>query len=419
MRVSVYTRRLAVVAVAVVTLSTGTGTAAFAAPGAHNVPAGMVTAGQADKPLHAPDPVDIKAKPKATTCKTRCVRVGPAPAPAVTSASVRKLAKSAAAADTGFVAWPDWCDTNVNQGIFYDRTEACESLGITLQTINIVDDEEIVVGEIVLVFVSYSYLSTTSASWVHEVQTQALSAWGDATLAAVTAVAESDFGCRPQGYTFNGGAMLPLHTARQGVADFTAASTATGSVGYCTTEWSLIFDVPTYNFWELDLPTVQVRCDNATGGTSSPGCVFPDYPAALIYSISAHPSLALHVFEAQQSGLPGGSYDAPLSRNTDEILNDANREEACGDALTIAGLSCDEYPPASSQQGLAFEEGAGRRTSEGCYFDDLPINQTGPYGVSVCMIEEGDQDAQGGLNSQFYRANRVLDGDPFVIFLSE
>jgi hypothetical protein len=417
MRVSVYTRRLAVVAVAVVTLSTGT--AAFAAPAANNVPAGMVTAGQANQPIHAADPVGIKARAKdVPACKTRCVRVEPAPASSVPAASVRRLARSAAAADTNFVPWPDWCDTNINQGIFYDRTEACESRAIDLQTIQYNDDEEVLVGELLIAFVSYSYLSTTSSSWVHEVLTQAMSGWGDATGAAVTAVAESDFGCRSQGYTFDGGAMLPFHTARTGVADFTAASTATGSIGYCTTEWSLIFDVPTYNLWEEDLPTVQVRCDNATGGASSPGCVFPDYPSALIYSISANPSMALHVFEAQQSGLPGGSYDAPLTRNTDDILNDANREEACGDAPSITGLSCDEYPPASSQQGLAFEEGADRRTSEGCYFDDLPIDETGPYGVSVCMIDGADQDAQGGLNSQFYRSNRVLDGDPFVIFLS-
>jgi hypothetical protein len=87
------------------------------------------------------------------------------------------------------------------------------------------------------------------------------------TAAAVTAVTESDFGCRSQGYTFSGGAMLPLHTARTGVADFTAAGTATGSIGYCTTEWSLIFDIPGCNLWGLDLPTVQVRTARRRAGT--------------------------------------------------------------------------------------------------------------------------------------------------------
>ena len=72
MRVSVYTRRLAAVAVAVVTLSTGT--AAVAAPGANNVPSGMVTAGRANQPIHAADPVGVKAKAQAAPAgKTRCV----------------------------------------------------------------------------------------------------------------------------------------------------------------------------------------------------------------------------------------------------------------------------------------------------------------------------------------------------------
>jgi hypothetical protein len=35
--------------------------------------------------------------------------------------------------------------------------------------------------------------------------------------------------------------------------------------------------------------------------------------------------------------------------------------------------------------------------------------------VSVCMIAEGDQDAQGGMHTQFFRRERVLDGDPIRI----
>jgi hypothetical protein len=31
------------------------------------------------------------------------------------------------------------------------------------------------------------------------------------------------------------------------------------------------------------------------------------------------------------------------------------------------------------------------------------------------MVNKTQQDAQGGLNSQFYRRNRVLTGDPFIV----
>ncbi len=34
------------------------------------------------------------------------------------------------------------------------------------------------------------------------------------------------------------------------------------------------------------------------------------------------------------------------------------------------------------------------------------------------MIARGDNDAQGGLNTQFFRSQRVLDGDPFQISIS-
>jgi hypothetical protein len=34
------------------------------------------------------------------------------------------------------------------------------------------------------------------------------------------------------------------------------------------------------------------------------------------------------------------------------------------------------------------------------------------------MINKGDNDAQGGLNTQFFRRERMLDGDPFQIRIS-
>jgi hypothetical protein len=40
---------------------------------------------------------------------------------------------------------------------------------------------------------------------------------------------------------------------------------------------------------------------------------------------------------------------------------------------------------------------------------------TGPTGVSVCMITATENNAQGGLNTQFFRVERVLDGDPFRV----
>jgi hypothetical protein len=415
MRLTVHTRRLAFVAVAVLALSTGTAAGASAAPStaiAHRVTPGMVTAGKAGTPIHADAPASIGTKANAApACTTSCMRLEQRPA--------TTAAKPGAARPADLpVKWPDWCTELADTGINYTRTDACESRSMVLQTFMIVDGEETQTGELDFDVVSYSFVSTVSSSWVHEVFITSTGGWGDALGAAVTGLATSDFGCTTQDYSFENGAMLPFGNLRSGEADIASPSTAAGAIGFCTTQWTLLFDTPTYVPVSLDLTMIPVRCDNDTAGASGPGCVFPDYPSALIYSWSANPSLATHVYQAQQSGLPGGTYDAPLTRNTDDTLADANYQDACGDARSITGLSCDEYPVKSSQQGLAFETGGDRRTFPGCAFDDLPENETGPLGVSVCMINVADQNAQGGLNTQFYRANRVLDGDPFVILLS-
>lgn len=156
-----------------------------------------------------------------------------------------------------------------------------------------------------------------------------------------------------------------------------------------------------------------IRCDNATAGTTSTGCVVPWYAAAVIYTRSSYPSLASHVERAQASGLPGATFAAPLTRTTNQAVQDTNRNLACGDAPSISGLSCDEYPPAVGYQGLS--AGGTRRTVTGCNFG-LPSG-TGPAGVSVCMITATENNAQGGIHTQFFRSWRVLDGDPFRVLI--
>ncbi|WP_455432648.1 NucA/NucB deoxyribonuclease domain-containing protein [Streptomyces roseus] len=91
---------------------------------------------------------------------------------------------------------------------------------------------------------------------------------------------------------------------------------------------------------------------------------------------------------------------------------DSNRTKACGSSSSIPGKSCDEYPIASSQQGLNAR--GARRTHPGCGFTGVPAG-TGPVGVSVCMIAVADNSSQGGTNTQFFRRERVLQDDPFNV----
>jgi hypothetical protein len=53
---------------------------------------------------------------------------------------------------------------------------------------------------------------------------------------------------------------------------------------------------------------VPIRCDNATPGASSIGCVFKDYAPVDVVSLSGrNPTYARHIQDAQASGLPGAT----------------------------------------------------------------------------------------------------------------
>ncbi|MEV4350169.1 hypothetical protein AB0J83_37405 [Actinoplanes sp. NPDC049596] len=117
---------------------------------------------------------------------------------------------------------------------------------------------------------------------------------------------------------------------------------------------------------------------------------------------------------AQTSGLPGVTFANPLNRNTTDAA-EVNRTLACGDAPSISGKSCDEYPLKSTYQGLAY--GGSRRTFAGCNVS-APTGVTGPTGTSACVITASENNAQGGIRAKFNYDNRVLNGDPFLVNIS-
>lgn len=146
--------------------------------------------------------------------------------------------------------------------------------------------------------------------------------------------------------------------------------------------------------------------------------MFPDYPVTMIYSLSGpYSQLARHISDAQGSGLVGGwPSGGVLTRLTDPGLRDANRAIACPASYPRpAGLSCDEYPFASTYQGAAFT-GGGPRTFGWC---QVPVGGgSGSSGYSVCMIDAGQNSAGGSALGSFYGSNRVTDGDPFQVWIS-
>jgi hypothetical protein len=407
-------RRLLVAATAMAMLLLGLGQlpAAAADSGAVSVP--TVTADAARQP--APKPGSPSAQrstaPACTTPaagKFSCVEITqPGSAATRSSGDVSTLAAQPV---------PTWC----TGGLMGTRTQVCESFGVTYTTYRIVNGQTTVTGQLQSNAFSYSYSSVSLSNWAHQFSIASYTGWGDALKASVSGTARASGSCTRSSSSFPPQAVTPTFTLRHGEAFFNTTATAVGAVGFCTTTWDVIYTNAGY---PPSSPPVtrslrEIRCDNATGaaGASRParvGCVVYWYASAALYSQSSYPSLASHVSRAQGSGLPGASFAAPLTRTTNQTTINTNRNRACGSAPSIAGKSCDEYPLATSNQGLA--AGGTLRTFDGCNIN--APRQTGPTGASACMITASENNAQGGIMTTFNYNWRVLNGDPFRVLIS-
>jgi len=307
---------------------------------------------------------------------------------------------------------PTWC---AGGGVWGTRTEVCDIEGATLTTYQVTNGVQTVTGELQMDLFNYSYTAVDLPNWAHQLGVASYAGYGPALGASVSGAAVASGSCSPTGSTFPSQPLSPFNTMRSGESQFTTTATAIGAVGFCATTWNLVLTVPGHTPAALSTTLDEVRCDNAVGANgfrpARVGCVVPWYASAVSYSQSLYPSLASHVARAQASGLPGNSFAAPLYRTTNNLIINANRNAACGGAPSIAGLSCDEYPLASTYNGLAF--GGTLRTFTGCNIS-APAG-AGPTGASACMITATENSAQGGLMAAFYYNERVLDPDPFRV----
>jgi len=311
------------------------------------------------------------------------------------------------------VPLPEWCQFDT---VFATRTAACVITEATLTTFTVVDGVETVTGELNMDVWSYTYSSPDLGNWIYQISVSPWSGFGPALSASISGTGTSASGsCTTGGFAFPSQPLTPFLTPRSGEANFNTTATAVGAVGFCDTTWNLTFTVPGHTPAGMTQTMSEIRCDNATGANLSRprrvGCVVPWYPSSAGYSQSRYPSLTSHVARAQGSGLPGATFAAPLFRSTNEAFTTQNRNLACGDAPSIAGLSCDEYPLASTYNGLTF--GGTRRSFAGCNIN--APTATGPTGASACMITAAENSAQGAIMAAFYYDERVLDFDPYLI----
>ncbi len=306
---------------------------------------------------------------------------------------------------------PSWCAEELRG----TRTSVCLVSGIRYTTYRTVNGHRRLTGSADIVAINYSYGETNLPSWGNQADVSAYRLWGDGKKAFIGGKASKSGSCKQHESKFPTKKLAPVNSWKLGESFFETTITRHGAKGRCTNKWTLRFTNPSYPPAKSSIKMNEFRCDRATLGRNDIGCVIPWYASPLIYSKSRAPQLASHVTRAQNSGLPGASFKHPLHRTTDEARRKRNRDLACPDGETRPpGKTCDEYPVATSQEGLA--SGGKRRTFPGCSIPNVP-SRTGLKGASACMIHKADQDYQGGKNNAFYRSERMLEGDPFRVLI--
>ncbi|MEW2527563.1 hypothetical protein [Streptomyces sp. NPDC047071] len=302
---------------------------------------------------------------------------------------------------------PSWCATNgTTRGT---RTKVCRIDGWKYTTRQRVNGRWVKTGETEMIFLNYSYGNSGIGRVAHQIEVYATKGWGHTLKAKIDGVGKSGASCKTESAKFPG-QQLVLHKWMLGESFFDTTATAAGAKGKCGTGWTMKITNPPYTPAEIPSTFKEFRCDNATAGRPEVGCVVPWYPSKLKYSKVRTPDLARHVTLAQNSGLP-----KRLHRTTTQSVIDDNRDKACGDRPSVSGKSCDEYPVATSKEGLS--AGGKRRTFDGCSYSDIPSG-SGSKGASACAIAKADNQSQGGTNTQFYRAERVLQDDPFDVVIT-
>ncbi|WP_216216869.1 NucA/NucB deoxyribonuclease domain-containing protein [Amycolatopsis aidingensis] len=294
---------------------------------------------------------------------------------------------------------PEWCqDLDLNTW-WIIRDEACAFIEGTL---NVYEARTgALVGQLFFLEVNYAFTSARIHNWQYQIVVDALSGWGQ----AVGGTTLSGHGwctgdCTGGVGSFPGG--QPVDPGLEAAGDVNTNTTATArwAIGNNTLSLQYRFHNPKWTLQPqpLNETTPNVRCDTALPGVASTGCIFSLYEPVLIYALDGpYYELAQHIRDAQASGLPGaygsGTY---LHRLTDSELRRKNRAAACPASLPRPpGKSCDEYPMASTWEGA--------HTSGG--------------GFSRRMIDEDHNSLGGVVQANFYRDNRVLEADPFTVWI--
>ncbi|WP_166682984.1 NucA/NucB deoxyribonuclease domain-containing protein [Streptomyces aquilus] len=299
-------------------------------------------------------------------------------------------------------AWPtpDWCDDHGANGNWYViRFKGC---GVFPADLTVTDPRTgEVMGGMHFLTVAYAYSNRTIAAWAYQVELLEVTSWGAAKGSSAGGSVKCTGKCKVTESKFPS---QLIGADREAVGQFFLDTTIKTSPkgqkgeGQATAKWKFTNPKWAGPSTEMSLPTPPVRCDNATPGTSKPGCVMSYIPEMVYAKNGEFPELARHIEYAQDTkNLPGKHGTRRyLTRLTNADKRRDNRNKACPQSLERPpGKSCDEYPFASTWQGAS----------------------TGSGDFSRRMINATQNEDGGRALSRFYLYNRIIEKDKFLVWI--
>jgi hypothetical protein len=153
--------------------------------------------------------------------------------------------------------------------------------------------------------------------------------------------------------------------------------------------------------WTFSDGNFDGRCDSVVSAVD--GCIDDEYVPTVIFDSTVNPAVApvaQHIYDAQNGGLvTAWGVDPSLRNNGSYLTRDMNPADitasnraACGSVTVPTGSSCDEFPMASTYEGAAFNSD-----------------------YSIAIVPASANSSQGGILSNFYGSNRVIDSDLFMV----
>jgi hypothetical protein len=281
-----------------------------------------------------------------------------------------------------------------DKGIRRTRHAACGVVGIAVTIVQLPSKK--VVGTGLVGFLYSEVLNNKSRHWLLQAEISLIKATG---VLKTDAIATTGIACT--GGCASSGRWTKLRLSQGKIYSHTFSISSPGSTTDTTHQTPVItFAHPiSENVAPVVLSNLgPARCDSIAV-TGSSGCVFSDIAAEYFVYLTGHneDKVAANVDRGERSkpahfGWFG--HGSPLTRATSSSVAAANRRAACG-KKNFKPLTCDEYPFAATFQGAKF----------------FPAD-------SVTRGVPGSQNsAEGGFRVAMYRSERLLNKDPYWVFV--